>query len=246
MIEAVEGIIINEKSYGETSKILNVLTKEYGVIGIMAKGAKQMKSPLRSVTGKLTYGKFYIYYKPDKLSLLSNVDIINYFKNIKRDIDMISYASFLLELTEQVSRHTDSLSLYDLLISALIKIDEGFDPMVITNIIELKYLDYLGVMPVLDSCSVCGAKTGIVTLSSSLGGYVCKNCVNTIEHPIDPKVIKLIRMFYYVDIAKIEKLEIKAQYKNQINTFLDEYYDRYTGLYLKSKDFMKNLNKIIK
>lgn len=246
MIEAVEGIIINEKSYGETSKILNVLTKEYGVIGIMAKGAKQMKSPLRSVTGKLTYGKFYIYYKPDKLSLLSNVDIINYFKNIKRDIDMISYASFLVELTEQVSRHTDSLSLYDLLISALIKIDEGFDPMVITNIIELKYLDYLGVMPVLDSCSVCGAKTGIVTLSSSLGGYVCKNCINLNEHPIDPKVIKLIRMFYYVDIAKIEKLEIKSQYKNQINTFLDEYYDRYTGLYLKSKDFMKNLNKIIK
>lgn len=246
MIEAVEGIIMNEKSYGETSKILNVLTKKYGMIGIMAKGAKQMKSPLRSVTGKLTYGKFYIYYKPDKLSLLSNVDIINYFKNIKRDIDMISYASFLLELTEQVSRHTDSLSLHDLLISALMKIDEGFDPMVITNIIELKYLDYLGVMPVLDCCSICGVKTGIVTLSSSYGGYVCKNCTNTSEHSIDPKVIKLIRMFYYVDIAKIEKLEIKVQYKNQINTFLDEYYDRYTGLYLKSKDFIKNLNKIMK
>lgn len=246
MIEAVEGIIINEKSYGETSKILNVLTREYGMIGIMAKGAKQMKSPLRSVTGKLTYGKFYIYYKQDKLSILSNVDIINYFKNIKRDIDMISYASFLLELTEQVSRHTDSLALYDLLISALIKIDEGFDPMVITNVIELKYLDYLGVMPVLDSCCMCGAKTGITTLSSSLGGYVCKNCTKQIEHSIDPKVIKLIRMFYYVDIAKIEKLQIKAQYKNQINTFLDEYYDRYTGLYLKSKEFMKHLTNIIK
>ena len=108
MIEQVEGIILNEKSYGETSKIVNLLTKEYGIIGLMAKGAKQMKSPLRSVTGKLTYGKFYIIYKKDKLSLLTNADVLHYFKEIKRDIDRISYASFLLELTEQVSRHTDS------------------------------------------------------------------------------------------------------------------------------------------
>lgn len=246
MIEQVEGIILNEKSYGETSKIVNLLTKEYGIIGLMAKGAKQMKSPLRSVTGKLTYGKFYIIYKKDKLSLLTNADVLHYFKEIKRDIDRISYASFLLELTEQVSRHTDSHALYDLLISALIKIDEGFDPMVITNIIELKYLDFLGVMPILDGCAICGKQTGIVTLSSSSGGYVCKHCLKQQEHIVDIKVIKLIRMFYYVDIAKIEKLEIKPLYKHQINTFLDEYYDRYTGLYLKSKDFIKNLHKIIK
>lgn len=246
MIEKVEGIILNEKSYGETSKIINVLTKEYGVIGMIAKGAKTMKSPLRSVTGKLTFANFYIVYKKDKLSTLTNADVIDHFKNIKQDIDSISYASFLLELAEQVVRHNPTKSVYDLLIASLKKIDEGFDPMVITNIVELKYLDFLGVMPVLDSCTNCGATTGIVTLSSSMGGYICKNCKRNNEHEIDSKVIKLIRMFYYVDISKIEKLEIKDKYKNEINTFLDEYYDRYTGLYLKSKDFIKNLNKIVK
>ena len=46
-----------------------------------------MKSPLRSVTGKLTYGVFFIYYKKDKLSLLSEVNVINNFNNIKKDID---------------------------------------------------------------------------------------------------------------------------------------------------------------
>ena len=58
MIEKVEGIVVSEKSYGETSKIINLLTKEYGVIGIIAKGAKTLKSPLRSVTEKLCYGEF--------------------------------------------------------------------------------------------------------------------------------------------------------------------------------------------
>lgn len=246
MIEKVEGIILNEKSYSETSKILNVLTKEYGLIGMMAKGAKRMSSPLRSGTGRLTYGNFYIIYKKDKLSTLTTVDTINYFKHIKADIDAISYASFLTELSLQVYRHNSNKMIYELLRDSLLKIEEGYDPMVITNIIELKYLDFLGVMPILDSCSVCGSKTGIETLSSSLGGYVCNNCLTNKEHKVDGKVIKLIRMFYYVDISKIEKLEIKNKVKFEINTFLDEYYDCYTGLYLKSKDFIKNLNKINK
>jgi DNA repair protein RecO (recombination protein O) len=51
-------------------------------------------------------------------------------------------------------------------------------------------------------------------------------------------------MFCYVDIAKISKLDISDQVKREINNFLDEYYDQYTGLYLKSKTFLKNLNKI--
>lgn len=246
MIEKVEGIIINEKSYGETSKIINLFTREYGVIGLMAKGAKTMKSPLRSVTGKLTYGNFYIVYKKDKLSTLTSVDILNSFKNIKTDIDKISYAGFLLELSEQVYRHNNSEQVYTLLIDSLLKIEEDFDSMVITNILELKYLDFLGVMPILNQCAICGSKTNIVALSSSLGGYVCSNCITNKEHIIDSKTIQLIRMFYYVDISKIEKLEIKDKYKQEINTFLDEYYDRYTGLYLKSKKFIQNLNNIVK
>ena len=52
-------------------------------------------------------------------------------------------------------------------------------------------------------------------------------------------------MYYYVDISKITKLEVSKQAKNEINIFLDEYYERYTGLYLKSKKFIKNLSKII-
>ena len=62
----VEGIIINTKNYSDTSKILDIYTKEYGVIGVLAKGCKSLKSSLRSVTDKLTYAVFTIYYKKDK------------------------------------------------------------------------------------------------------------------------------------------------------------------------------------
>lgn len=243
MTEKVEGIILTVTDYSETSRILHVITKKYGVISMLAKGARSMKSSLRSTTDKLTYANFTIYYKENKLSIVSHIDVIHPFKNIHKSIEKISYASYLLDLTGQVIRQNPNAQGYDLLIASLIKIEEGFDPMVIMNILELKYLDDLGVMPILDSCSKCGRKDHIVTISSTLGGYVCKNC-HTNEKIVSEKTIKLLRMFYYIDISKIEKIDINPEVKEEINSFLSDYYDRYTGLYLKSKTFIQNLKKL--
>lgn len=242
MIIDVEGIIINSKDYKDSSKIIDIFTKEYGIIGVIAKGCKSLKSNLRSVTDKLTYATFTIYYKKDKLSILSEASIINNFSNIKKDIEKISYASFLIDLTNQVYKQSEEKNLYSLLISALIKINENFNPLIITNIIELKYLEYLGVMPNFNGCNICGSKS-VVTLSSDKGGYVCSKC-HTDEPISSDKAIKLVRMYTLVDIDKISKLDISKDVVYEVNAFIDDYYDRYTGLYLKSKNFLKSLNSL--
>ena len=178
MIEKIEGIVINEQAYGETSKIINILTPDRGIVGVMAKGARKLKSDLANVSGKLNYGYFDLYYKSDKLSTLVSADIINSFKNIRKDITKISYASFLLELSSQVTKHNQNRHVFDYLIACLKKIDEGFDPMVITNILELKYLPHLGVGLNLDSCVKCGSKNNIITIDGDAGGYICSNCLS--------------------------------------------------------------------
>lgn len=238
----IEGIILKEQPYSETSKLLKIITKE-GVIDLIAKGSRTLKSELRSVTTKMTYGVFHIHYKEDKLSTLISVDVIDNLKNIKKDITKISYASFLIELASQVIKQNSSEFIYTILVSALKKINENYDPLIITNIVELKYLDYLGVMPILDGCAICGTKSNITTMAGSRGGYVCNNCY-TNEKKVDEKSIKLLRMLYYVDIDKISSTNIKENIKKEINDFIDEYYELYTGLYLKTKSFLKNLNKI--
>lgn len=243
-IEKVEGIVLTETNYSESSKILNVLTKEYGLIGIISKGSRNLKSKLRGVSRKLVYGTFHIYYKEKGLSTLISVDLINSFSKILADLEKISYASFILELTNQVIKENDDSEIYELLKAALIKIEEDFDPLVITNILELKYLNYLGVSPEVDSCSICGSTKDIVTISSLHGGYVCRDCYQNDDIIVSDKTIKMIRLFYYVDINKISKLDVSREVSKEINTFLDDYYDRYTGIYLKSKNFIKELNKL--
>ena len=239
MLKQVEGIIASSVNYGETSKIVNILTKE-GMIGAIAKGAKNIKSPLRSFTVNLTYGSFYLYYNDNKLSTLKSADIICEFKNIKKDIILISYMSFLIDLATQVMKQNNDEEIYNLLITTLYKIDEGLNPMVMTNILELKYLDYLGVGFDFNTCCKCGKKSNIVTIDPDAGGYICKNCY-TNEIIYDSKTLKMLRMYYLVDIKSISELKISDNVVKNINYFVNTYYDRYTGLYLKSKKFLNEL-----
>ncbi len=240
MLREVEGFILTETPYGETSKIINVFTKDYGIIGIMCKGAKSLKSKNRVSTMRLNYAKFNIYYKKGKLSTLVSADILNPLKKIKSDIVLISYLNYLAELTNQVIKQSNNLAIYDEFIAAILKIEEGLDPLVITNILEIKYLAELGVLFSLDECVICGSKTSIATIDADKGGFICLNCL-TNEVIVDKKVIKMLRMYYYVNIKSISNIKVEDNIKDVINKFLDMYYERYTGLYLNSKNFLKNL-----
>ena len=240
MLLEVEGFILSETPYGETSKIINVLTKEKGLIGIMAKGAKSMKSSLRASTQVFTYGVFSIYFKDGKLSTLANVDIINPLKNIRSDLTKISYLTYISELTSQVIKQTNE-DIFDIFINIVLKMEDNLDPVILTNILELKYLPLLGVGLNLDSCIKCGNKTNIVTIDASYGGLICKDCYQN-ELIVDKKVIQLIRMYYYVDIKSISSINVKQEYKQTINKFISDYYDSFTGLYVYSKRFLEQLS----
>ena len=241
-LEEVEGIIVRETNYSESSKILNILTKEKGLIGVMSKGSRNMKNKLRGVSRKLLYGKFHIYYKENSMSTLIEVDVKNSYSKILSNFDATCYAGYLLNLVEQVAQQNVDETLFDLLRDALDKMNDGLNPLIITNIVELKCLDFLGVTPSIDSCSICGDNKNILTISSIDGGYICKNCHSN-QKIVSQNTVKLIRMLYYVDISKISKLEIKEESMNEINEFINDYYDRYTGLYLKNKE---NLLRVIK
>lgn len=239
----VKGLVLSETNYSDSSKILNVLTNEYGLIGIMSKGCRGLKSKLRGSSRKLIYGTFHFYYKENGLSTLISIDVINDYHKTIMNLESVVYASYLLDLTRQVERQSKSADILKLITSALEKIELGLNPGVITNILELKYLDFLGVSPIVTGCAVCGKTTNIVSLSDTAGGFICKDCYQN-EGYYSQKAIKLLQMYYYVDLEKITKIDIDPKVNMEINKFLENYYERYTGIYLTSKKMLKNIIKL--
>ncbi len=236
---SVDGIVVSTTPFKENSKIVNIFTKDKGIIGCVSKGCKSLKSKLRLPSEKFAYGTFHMYYKENGLSTLIDGDIKDYFINIKSDIIKISYLTYICELSTNVYKESNSEEVYPLMESAILKIEEGLNPKIITNILELQYLEFLGINLDLDDCVKCGSSK-VVTLSLSKGGYVCAEH-RTNEPIISEKVMKLLRLYYYVDISKISNLDIDVDVSNQINHIIEEYYDEYSGVYIKSKKMLKDL-----
>ena len=238
---SVEGIVISTTDYKENSKIINIFTKGKGIIGCISKGCKNLKSKLRLLSDKMAYANFQISYRENGLSTLIDGDIIDYFINTKSDIIKVSYLSYIIELASSVYKESNDPEVYNLMIESIKKIEEGFDAKVITNILELQYLEYLGINLNLDSCVKCGS-TKVVTISLSKGGYVCA-LHRTNEPIIKEKVLKLLRLYNYVDISKITNLDIDIDVRDEISNIIDIYYEEYSGVYLKSKKLLKDLEK---
>ena len=232
----VKGIVLTETSYSETSKILNVLTNEYGLIGIISKGCKNLKNKLRGVSNKMNYCEYTINYKEKGLSALIEGVTINSFKNIYVDMKKAMYAFYLMDLVSQVIKENNNKEIFSLLESSLIKINDGLSQELISNIVEIKLLDYLGVNLELDTCVLCGNEDELITIDLTSGGVICKNCYSN-GYIMNPKALHLMRLLKKIDIAKLNQLEITDEdIFKEIDKFIYEYYSSYTGIYLKKKE----------
>lgn len=233
----VEGIVLKETLYSETSKIIQVLTKEYGLISIIAKGASSVKSPLRSLTIPFLYGKFLINYKKDKLSILKNGSVIKLYGSSIKDLKIYAYISYLSELTYNVLKENNDKEIFSTLKDGLDKIMDGFNPEVIKNIIEFKYLDYLGITPNLDICHKCNEEKEPYAIDGKIGGFICANCYKD-EIKVSSNYKKVLNRFRDVNIKEIKEIKLSKEDERIINTFLDEYYETYSAIYVNSKKFL--------
>ena len=240
MDEGVEGIILYVTPFKESSEILQVLTKEYGLIGLLCRGSKKIKSKFLNKTRIYNYAKFFINYKNEGLSLVKEIDVIYYFTYFHQDITLITYLSYLGNLTYQVVKQDNDPEILNLLLIILKKISAGLDPLVLTNILEIKYLKYLGINLNLESCIKCGKNDHIKTLNGLVGGLICRKKKKK-EYIVSLKTIVMIKNYQHIDVEKIKEIKISPIVKTEINLFLSNYYETFTGLYVKNKELLNKL-----
>lgn len=239
----MEGIVIRTNDYGETNKIVTIMTRELGKISVMARGSKKTSSRLGAVTQVFTYGHFLIQIGKG-MGTLQQGEIISSLKDLRQDIILTSYASLVVELTDKAIEDKDKNPyLFELLLQTLQYINEEVDAEMLALMYQLKLLPLFGVKPNLDSC-ICGRTEEFRAFSFREGGFLCTNCMNKDEHVyrMNETAIKLVRFFYHIDIHRVGKISIKEENRVQIRYIVDYLYDEYTGIFLKSKRFLKQLD----
>lgn len=237
-IKTLKGIVIKTTDYSETSKIINVFTNE-GIYGMIAKGARRMKSKLLGVCSKMTYGEFSFYYKEGRLSNLIEFSPLNDFNEIHKDLIKISYASYIVELLSKVYEQNNDPLVYKLMIGALKKINAGLNPKGISLIVELQSFSFLGVDMNLENC-LCGSKN-IKSFSISEGSFICADCFKD-EKEYSLKSLAVLKLFKKCNIDELENISLEEKTLREVNEIIYNYLDQYTGIYLKSRDFLNKIN----
>ena len=246
MLQKCEGIVLRTTDYGETNKIVTIYTREWGKIGVMARGAKKPKSRLSAITQPFTYG-FFLLQNGRGLGNMQQGEIITPLRAIKEDIFLTAYASYVVELTDKsTDEKKTNPFIFELLYQTLTYLNEGYDPEILKNIYEMKMLPVLGLYPILNQCAICGDKEGQFSFSIREGGIICHRCLTKDPYhlKISSATIKLLRIFYFFDLNRLGNISVKAETKAELKKVIDTYYNEYSGLYLKTKKFIEQLDQL--
>lgn len=245
MLQKCEGIVIRTTDYGETNKIITLYTREWGKLGVMARGAKKPNSRLSSITQLFTHG-YFLVQRGTGLGSVQQGEMITSLRGIGEDIFLTAYASYIVELTDKCTEEKKPNHFqFELLFQTLNYMNEGYDSDVLMNIYEMKMLNVLGLYPILNQCSVCGSTDGHFSFSIREGGLICHLCLakDPYHFKISQPTVKLLRLFYYIDLSRLGNISVKEETKAELKKVITAYYEEYSGLYLKTKKFLNSMEQ---
>ncbi|ENH97501.1 DNA repair protein RecO [Gracilibacillus halophilus YIM-C55.5] len=246
MFEKMDGFILKTHDYGETHKIVTLLTANAGKVGAIAKGAKKTKSRMAAITQPFIHGS-YLIQLGSNLATLQQGEVISSFRSIREDIFKTAFVSYLAELTDKlIDDKQFNPKIYHQLLHTVQRIDQEADAQVLAMIYEWKMYKEAGFAPVIHQCVHCGKREQFAGFSIAEGGVLCRRCQSMDPHftPLHEKLLKLLEVFDYVEMDQIGDISIKEENKHKLQAIMDRYYEYYGGYYMKTKRFLKQLDSL--
>lgn len=240
-------VILNSLDYGESDRILTFYTKEHGKIKGIAKGARRSKKRFVGNLEPMSQIKLIFFHtEKSELMRVEDANLIEGFQSLRMDIDRLSQACYLLELTSEMTREGQTQpAIYDLLAGFLKLLDNGGDMGALVRFFEIRLLASLGYMPHLSGCVVCkGALEGLDRkFSSEKGGAVCRKCSGSLPGlvTVSPPTMGFLSMALKFDSDKLGRLKPNAAFLNESERLLYDFIKFQIGKELKTKKFMDKL-----
>lgn len=181
-IKKTEAVVLKSIKSGETSKIITVYSQTSGIIKFIAKGSRSIKSRHWGCLEPLNHILLHYYEKPNRdLHFLSQVDIIQSFNEIRKDLNKTAFAMAICEILIKTQYPAESSAiLFKTVIETFSAINETkFSP--INNFLgfQLRFIDLAGFHPDLNQCLKCHrtVENEAVYFDSAAGGILCSNCI---------------------------------------------------------------------
>ena len=96
-----KGLVIKKIDFGEGDRIITIFSENFGKMDLLVKGIRKSKKRDQSSVDLLTLSDFTFYKKGDSF-ILNTIDSIDFFYDLKKDIEKIEIVSYILSIINEI------------------------------------------------------------------------------------------------------------------------------------------------
>lgn len=176
----LEGVVLRVVDFGDSDRIVTLLTRERGKLGAFARGARASRRRFAGLLEPFTLLALDLNDRRGDLLGLEAASALRAHGGIRTDLARIAVAGYAAELAGALVRDAEPHpELFDLLTAFLGMLDQAPARPAALRAFELGALAAAGYMPRLGACASCGAglpEGRAVRLDPSHGGALCAGC----------------------------------------------------------------------
>lgn len=231
-----DGIVTKETKYGDSSRILTVITKNHGKISVLAGSVRRGKSGLLTATALFSHSRFTLFKSgSSSLYKLNEGELVNSFSTLRESLEKMAFASYLCEVTNSIvqedAEDTEQFNLLLRCLYLLSKDDVNYEK--IKAVFEFRALTISGMLPNLSCCGKCGSVSDISAINPYDGSVCCRNCLSDSPSSflINNSILAAIS---YISVADEKKIFSFNMSDNAIK-YLSELGEKCVGILLDKK-----------
>ncbi len=159
--EQTTAIVLRTIEFSETSLIVTLLTRDFGRVSALAKGARRPKGPFEGSLDLLAVCRVVVIRKTtDTLDLLTEAKLHRRFRGGERSLERLYGGYYVADMLRQLltDDHDPHPDVYDLAIQTLQQIDGTGDVASSLAFFDAQLLRMLGHAPGTDRCTDCGGE----------------------------------------------------------------------------------------
>jgi len=230
--------------------IVTLFCQDVGRLTAIAKGAKRSKK--RFVNKLELFSFLNITYQQKayrSLAFLAEAELHTSFLHIRHNLELYSIASVIREFLllgvkdNEPDQHVFRLSLW-----ALHNIDQKNSPLTILTLFLIRFYEYIGYRPDLQTCAGCGSPVTApnrYTFDATSGRIICANCSPHVQKGLRLSLgtIKMLQSAQDQPMERLHRLKISGTILHEALSLLQSY-----GNQLFQRDIIswKIVRKLIK
>lgn len=250
-IQTTEAFVLNRRDFRETSILATFYSKDFGKIKGILKGIRGERHKYGSSAELFSLNKIVFYEKTkSEFNNITQCDLTDGFFGIRKRLNAIAYASYLSELADTLTEPNEkNAQVYELLYKSFKLLAAGEEPNKIVRIFELRFLSSLGFAPTLNSCIHCNAVISEkARFSLRHGGMLCERCLR--EDPHARAISRgTVQTLNHIGSAKLDlllKFKISRSIESELNVLIEELLESHLEKPLKSKKFIRDIQRLAK